>query len=143
MMIEALENVEVEEGIVVGGQIISDVRFADDQGMLASTEKGLQSLMNKLNDTAKKFNIKINVQKTKTMVMCKDRGVVNITIDRQRVEQVESFKYLGAIISEDGRSLSGVKTRIALAKDAFNKRKELLSKGLSRTLKTRLVKVLV
>ena len=69
MMIETMENAEVEEGIVVGGQIISDVRFADDQGMVASTEKGLQSLMNKLNDTA---NMKINVQKTKTMVMCKD-----------------------------------------------------------------------
>src|SRR5688572_9395707 len=100
--------------------------------------------MNKLNDTAKKFNMKINVHKTKTMVMCKDGGsVVNITINGQRVEQVESFKYLGAIISEDRRSLNDVKTRIALAKDAFNKRKELLTKGLSRTLKMRLVKVLV
>src|SRR5688572_6198032 len=124
MMIEALENVEAEEGIITG-QIISDVRFADDQGMVASTEKGLQSLMNKLNDTAKKFNMKINVQKTKTMIMCKDGGgVVNITIDGQRVEQLQSFKYLGAIISEDYfRSLHDVKARIALAKDAFNKRK--------------------
>src|SRR5688572_11170625 len=69
LMIEALENVEVEEGIVVGGQIISDVRFADDQGVVASTENGLQNLMNKLNVTAKKFNMKINVPKTKTMVM--------------------------------------------------------------------------
>src|SRR5688572_5876263 len=112
--------------------------------MLTSTEKGLQSLMNKLNDTAKKFNVKINVEKTKTMVMCKDGGgVVNITIDGQRVEQVESFKYLDAIISEDEGSLNDVKTRIALVKDAFNKRKELLTKGVSRTLKTRLVKVLV
>src|SRR5688572_30913845 len=128
MMIEALENVEVEEGIVVGGQIISDVRFSDDHGMVESTEKGLQSLMNKLNDTAKKFNMKINVQKIKTMVMCKDGGdVVNITIDGQRVEQVESFKYLGAIISEDGRSFNDVKSKITLAKDAFNKRKELLT----------------
>ena len=83
-------------------------------------------------------------KKTKTMVMCKDGGgVVNITTDGQREEQVESFKYLEAIISEDGRSLNDVKTRIALAKDAFNKRNELLTKGLSRTLKTRLVKVLV
>ena len=38
--------------------------------------------MNKLNDTAKKFNKKINVQKIKTMVMRKDgEGVVNITVD--------------------------------------------------------------
>src|SRR5688572_14449822 len=66
MMIEAMKNVKVEEEIVVGGQIISDVRFADDQGVVASTEKGLQSLMNKLNGTAKKFNMKRNVEKNKS-----------------------------------------------------------------------------
>ena len=60
MMIEALEN--MDEGIIVGGQVMSDVRFADDQGMVASTENGLQKLMNKLNETAKKINMKINVK---------------------------------------------------------------------------------
>ena len=80
--------------------------------------------------------MKINVQKIKTMVVSRDgEAVVNITIDGQRVEQVENLKYLGYNISEDGYNLVDVKTRIALAKEAFNKRKELLSKsGLSRTL---------
>ena len=64
--IEALEN--MDEGIIVGGQVVSDVRFADDQGMVASTENGLQKLMNKLNETAKTYNMKMNVQKTKAMV---------------------------------------------------------------------------
>ena len=89
--------------------------------------------------------MKINVQKTKTMVVSKDRGVVvNITINGQRVEQVKNFKYLGSIISEDGYNLIDIKSRIALAKEAFNKRKEFLTKGrLSRTLRKRMVKVLV
>ncbi len=142
MMIEALG--EDEEGILVGGQRVSDVRFADDQGMVSNTESGLQKLMDKLNETAKKFSMKINIQKTNTMLVCRDGGgVVNITVDGQRVEQVQSFKYLGSIISEDGRSLTDVKYRIALAKEAFNKSKELLTKGLSQTLKKRLVKVLI
>ncbi len=47
MMIEALEG--LEEGVLAGGQLVSDVRFADDQGMVASTESGLQSQMKKLN----------------------------------------------------------------------------------------------
>src|SRR6059036_882782 len=51
MMIEALED--MEEGVSVGGQLVSNVGFADDHGMVAGTEMGLQSLMNKLNDTAK------------------------------------------------------------------------------------------
>ena len=51
MMIEALKD--TEEGILVGGQVVSDVRLADDQGMISSSKQVLQKLMNKVNDTAK------------------------------------------------------------------------------------------
>jgi len=37
-----------------------------------SAQAGLQRLMNKLNDTAKKYNMKINIQKTKVMVATRD-----------------------------------------------------------------------
>lgn len=142
MMVEALED--IEEGVIVGGKRVSDVRFADDQGMVSNTEAGLQRIMNKLNETAKRYDMKINVPKTKTMVVCwEGGGVVNVTVDGQRVEQVDSFKYLGSIISEDGTNLRDVKTRIALAKEAFNKRKELLTKRFSRALKKRITKVLI
>ena len=79
------------------------------------------------------------------MVVCRDGGdIVNIIIDEEKVEQVASFTYLGSIITEDGRSLNDVKARIALAKDAFSRRKELLTKSLSKKeLKKRIVKILV
>ena len=99
-MIEALEN--MDEGIIVGGQVVSDVLFSDDQGMVASYENGLQKLMNKLNETGKKFNMKMNVQKTKAMVVCRGGGgTVNIVIDGAKLEQVARFKCLGSRISED------------------------------------------
>jgi hypothetical protein len=70
-----------------------DVRFADDQGIVSSSEDGLQRLMYRLNDNISRFNMKINVQKIKTMVVSRDRGVVvNIRIDGQRVEQVKNSK---------------------------------------------------
>ena len=82
--------------------------------------------------------------KTKAMVVCRNGGgTVNIIIDGEKVEQIASFKYLGSIFTEDGRSLNDVKARIALAKDAFSKRKELLTKSLSKELKKRIVKVLI
>ena len=59
MMKEALEV--VEEGIRVGGELIKDVKYADDQGMVSSTESGLQILMDRLNATAKSYDMKINV----------------------------------------------------------------------------------
>src|SRR6267154_1575626 len=134
----------MEEGVLVGGKLVSDVRFADDQGMVASTEMGLQTLMNKLNDTAINYGMNINVQKTKTMVVrWNGGGIVNITVDRQRIEQVKKFKHLDSIITEEERSDVYVKSRIAMAKDAFNQRNDLLTRGLSRTLKKRMIKVLV
>ena len=100
--------------------------------------------MNKLNDTAENFGMKINIQKTKTMVVRWDGGgVANLTVDGKRIEQVKSFKYLGSVITEEGRRHGDVKVRTAMTEDAFNKRKELLTKGLSMTLKKRMVKVLV
>ena len=60
----------------------------------------------------------------KTMVVSRDEGqMVNITIDRQEVEQVKNFKYFGSNISEDGYNVADVKSGIALANEAFNKRK--------------------
>src|SRR6476619_7576520 len=72
MMKEALENVEV--GIRVGGELIKDVKYADDQGMIANTEAGLQSLMDSLNTTAKYYDIKNNIKKTKAMVVLRNGG---------------------------------------------------------------------
>ena len=66
-MKEALKN--VEKGIRVGGELIKDVKYADDQGMVANTGAGLQSLMDSLNTTAKHYDMKINIKKTKAMVV--------------------------------------------------------------------------
>jgi len=41
MMIDAME--EIEDGIKVRGKLAKDVRFADDQGMIAALEGGLQN----------------------------------------------------------------------------------------------------
>ena len=59
VMIEAME--EVEEGVR------KDVKFADDQGMVAQTKKGLQTIMDALSKTVKEYDMKINVKKTKVM----------------------------------------------------------------------------
>src|SRR2546426_9698367 len=100
--------------------------------------------MDRLNAIAKHYNMKLNVKKTKTMVISrKGGGTVTIMVEGQRVEQVKKFKYLGSVIAEDGRCMEDIKQRIGCAKDAFNKRKELLTKSLNKALKKRIVKMLV
>ena len=85
MMIEAMED--VEEG----------VKFADDQGMVAQTEKGLQTIMDALSKTGKEYDMKINVKKTKVMRVCRNGSKreggnsINILIEGQLVEPVSLF----------------------------------------------------
>ena len=59
MMVEAMEG--IEEGIKIGGKLLKDVRFADDQGMVAGSEFGLQKIIDGLNSTALKYGMKINI----------------------------------------------------------------------------------
>ena len=47
------------------------------------------------------------------------------------------------MITEDGRCDVEIKTRIGMAKDAFNKRRELLSQRMDRKLKKKIIKAVV
>jgi hypothetical protein len=142
MMIEAMEDLEY--GVNVGGKLIKDIRFADDQGMVASTEFGLQQLMNGLVKTAKEYDMKLNIKKTKVMRVSREGdGGVNIINEGERLEQVQQFRYLGALITSDGRCEMEIKTRIGMAKAAFNNRKELLSRRMNKNLKKRIIKTVI
>ena len=103
----------IDEGIKIGGKLLKDVRFADDQVMVAESEVGLQKIMDGLNATALKYGMKINIKKTKVMRVCREGGEVNITINGTKLEQVKSFKYLGHTITDDGRRETEIKCRIA------------------------------
>jgi Reverse transcriptase (RNA-dependent DNA polymerase) len=136
---EAFDN--IKEGVKIGGKLIKEVRFADDKGVLASTEKGLQRLITSLDKVATNYGMKISIKKTKVMLISR-RGTeeLNIMLNDNKLEQVTHFKYLGGEIVQDGRSSTEIKKRIAMGKDAFNKRKVLLTKSLDLQLKKRIVK---
>jgi hypothetical protein len=43
-------------------------------------------------------------------------------LDQIQLDYVECFKYLGSVLTNDGRSTCEIKSRIAMAKAAFNKK---------------------
>jgi hypothetical protein len=51
---------------------------------------------------------------------------VKLMIDQKQLENLESFKYLGSILTNDGRCTCEIKCRIAMVKAAFNKKRALL-----------------
>jgi hypothetical protein len=68
---------------------------------------------------------------------------VKIVIDQKQLENVESFKYLGSILTNDGRCTCEIKCRIAVAKASFNKKRTLFTSTLNLELKKKLVKCYV
>jgi hypothetical protein len=65
---------------------------------------------------------------------------VTIMIDQKQLQNVESFKYLGSILTNDGRCTYEIKSRIAMAKAAFNKKMVLFTSTLDLKLRKKLVK---
>jgi hypothetical protein len=57
--------------------------------------------------------------------------------------QMDCFKYLGSILTNDGRSTCEIKCRIAMAKVTFNKKKALFTSTLDLELRKKLVKCYV
>ena len=99
--------------------------------------------MGALSKTGKEYDMKINVKKTKVMRVCRNGSKregdnsINILIEEQLVEQVNQF--LGSLISDDGTCTAEIKSRIAMAKNEFNKIRELFSKRLSNELKKKVI----
>jgi len=83
------------------------------------------------------------VEKTKIMRISRQPLPVKIMIDQKQIENVESFKYLSSILTNDGRCTCEIKCRIAMAKAAFIKMRTLFTSTLDLELGKKLVKCYV
>jgi hypothetical protein len=127
----------------IGGQIIHTVKYADDLVLLAKEEKVLQDIIDKLNEIGRCYGMEMNVEKTKVMRILRQPLPVKLIIDKIQLENLESFNYLGSILTNDGRCTCEIKRRIAMAKTAFNKKRTLFTSTLDLELRKALVKCYV
>jgi len=106
----------------IGGQIIQTVKYADDLVLMAKEETVLQGMIEKLIETGSCYGMEMNVEKTKAMRISRQPSPLTIMIDQ--LENVECFRYLGGMLTNNGRYTCEIKSRIAMAKAAFSKKKK-------------------
>jgi hypothetical protein len=99
---------------------ISECAFADDLVVFGSTEKELQENLNTWNKVLKEQQMKINIAKTKIMVITKDEKTVDIEIEDTKIEQVNEFKYLGVTINNKGKQDTEINQRISAATKLYH-----------------------
>ena len=58
---------EAQAGIKIAGRNINNLRYADDNTLMAEKEEELKSLLMKVKEESGKVGIKLNIQKTKIM----------------------------------------------------------------------------
>ena len=111
-MLEELPGLLVGGGAGGGGGggrwgNINNFRYADDTALVADNEEKLQKIVNKVKEQSENLGLYMNVSKTKTMMVNKagEERNIAIDVDGQELEQdlVRDFRYLGQIITDDGR----------------------------------------
>ena len=111
-MSEALE--EHDEKVSIGGKNISNLRFADDIDAAAEKEQELEALVENLDKTCTRYKMEISAKKTKLVTNSTNGIQREIKAKGQKLGTVTSFKYLGAVVSDDG-SKPEILLRIAQA----------------------------
>ena len=124
-----MRNIEGQPGIRVGGHNINNLRYADDTVLISENEKDLQQLLNIVGSKSKKKGLELNSKKTEVMVISRkeEPPLINITINGIKLNQRDHFKYLGALVSSDGRNNTEISAKIAQAKMMFQKMKTVLT----------------
>ena len=109
-MTDALED---HQGTVsIGGRTITNLLFADGIDGLAGKEEELASLVDRLDKTSAAFGMEISAEKTKLMTNNANGISIDIRINGEKLDEVDSFKDLGAVITDHG-SKPEVLSRIA------------------------------
>ena len=104
-------------GISLGSHEITDLDYADDIALLANNESDLQFFVDQVVMFGSMLGLAINADKTEVMSICS--LPLKICISVSKLQVVDSFWYLGSLITTDSSCEHDVLSRIGLAQVSF------------------------
>ena len=90
---------EAQARVKIAGRNINNLRYTDDNPLMAESEEELKSLLMKVKEESEKVGLKLNIQKTKIMA---SGPITSWEIDGETVETVSGFILGGSKITTDG-----------------------------------------
>ena len=122
------------------------LRFADDIVILSECGEDLEDMLNGMDYVLKNnYGMSINKMKTKVMECSRTRTgeAENIHLGNEMLTEVDQFCYLGSKITSDCRSNADIKSRLAQARNAFLKKRDLLRSSIDLNVRKSFLKVFV
>ena len=89
---------EAQPEIKIARRNINNLRYADDNTLVAESEEELKRLLMKVKES-EKFGLQLNIQKTKIMA---SSPITSWQVDGETVETVSDFIFMGSKITADG-----------------------------------------
>ena len=99
---------EAQAGIKIAGRNINNIRYTDDNTLLAESKE-----LKKVKKESKKVGLKLNIQKIKIRA---SGPITSWQIDGETVETVRDFTFLGSEITADGDCSHEIKRHLILGK---------------------------
>ena len=121
--------------------LIQEALFADDCALMAHKPGDLQAMLNSFSDASKQFGLTVSLRKTQVLFQRAPNSVAPqpaISIDDVELKVVDSFKYLGSMISNDGSLDKEIASRISKASKALGRLRNRLLNHHNVTLDTKL-----
>ena len=103
---------ESQARIKIAGRNINNLRYADDNTLMAESKEELKSLLMTVREESEKAGLKLNIQKTKIIVS----GPI---IEGGKVETVTDFIFLGSKITVNGDCSHEIKRYLLLWRKAI------------------------
>ena len=103
---------EAQAGIKIVGRNINNLRYADDTTLMAESEEDLKTPLMKVKESGK-VGLKLNIQKTKIMA---SSPITSWQIDRETMETVTDFIFLGSKITAYGDCSHEIKRHLLLGR---------------------------
>ena len=120
---------------------ISNLRYADDNTLMAESEEELKSLLMKVKEESEKFGLKLNIQKTKIMA---SGPITSWEIDGETMETVTDLIFLGSNITADGDCSHEIKRCLLLGRKAMTNLDSILkNRDITLPTKVCLIKAIV
>ena len=132
---------EAQTAIKISGRNTNNLRYADDTTLMAESKEELKSVLMKVKEESEKAGLKLNVQKTKIMA---SGPITSWQIDKETMETVTDFIFLGSKITTDGDCTHEIKRHLLLGRKAMTNLDSILkSRDITLPTKVHLVKAMV
>ena len=107
---------EAQARIKIAGRNINNLRYANDTTLMAESEEEPKSVLMKVKEESGKVGLKPNIQKPKIMA---SGPTTSWEIDRETVETVSDFIFLGSKITADDDCSHEIKRRLLIGRKAM------------------------